>query len=120
MDKFIFIAIYMFASAWMRSHIDQKGYSIFQRLYRGLLFGAITGVALYVFGTQYRELNGLPAMIGSDLLIFVGLSLGMGLFSSLPEAKDEGESLRELLDHPDNITPKQRMEAIRKSKNSDQ
>ncbi|MBB3170220.1 hypothetical protein [Simiduia aestuariiviva] len=114
MDKFIFIAIFMLASAWLRTYFEKQHFTIVQRLARGSHIGLALGCILCLFSEYYRSMNGIPGMSGKDVLVFMALILCMGVFGSLPQAKDDAESLRELLDDPENVTPKQRMEAIRK------
>ena len=115
MDKFIFIAIFIFASAWLRIYFEKQHFTFVQRLARGSLLGLALGCIMYLFSVYYRSVNGIPGMSSKDVLVFMALTLCMGVFGSLPQAKDDAESLRELLDDPENITPKQRMEIIRKN-----
>lgn len=111
-EKLILIAILVIASSKFKLYLDGRGYSFTQRLCHGLFVGMLLAFLACGFAVVYRVVNELPMIEVKDALLFAGLSLGMTLLSSLPSPKDE-EPLRELLDDPENVTPAQRMKAIR-------
>lgn len=113
METFVFIGIYMFASGWFRSRLDAKDLSFKERLPKGLAFGFISGAIFLVFAIQYRSAKNIPEMGFTELGLYFCLFFFLGVFSSLRRSDDDGEDLRKLLDDPKNITPKQRMRAIR-------
>ena len=113
MDTLFFVAIFTFASVRMRTIYDKKKLPWNKRWFGGLSLGAIFGLLATVSGMYIRESNESGPMEAKEWALYFALFLFLGIVSVFKQPKDDAESLRELLDDPEKITPKQRVEAAK-------